>query len=377
MTDKDKFIAELYPTAVTLSHESGMSKKLILAQAAQETGWGVHVLAGTHNIFNIKASAEWTGPTKTFKVREIENGKKVWKDQEFRVYGSTEEALRDRLKFLEENPRYTTAGLFDEEVKGVFAKEAAALQKAGYATDPLYAKHLMAVYNGPTMQHALRLVRTWEDSGILKQDDHGAAVHTLQANLAKLGYTDARDHPLKPDGEFGANTRHAVEAFQRDHHLAIDGMVGPQTHAELDSQLKPQNQQSSPSLMDPHHPDHALFRQALVGVHQVDFRMNRISDQHSDNLAGALTLAAKNKGMSRIDEVALQPDGSRAFAAQNHTGFSMYAEVATVAAIHTSLAKSSADALAATTPTVVATNPQAESQEQSLQLTHSITAGLH
>ena len=105
MTDKDKFIAELYPAAVKISQETGMSKELILAQAARETGWGQHVLTGTHNFFNIKAAADWKGPTKTFRVWEIERGQKIWKDQEFRVYGSSEEAFRNRVKFLQETSR--------------------------------------------------------------------------------------------------------------------------------------------------------------------------------------------------------------------------------------------------------------------------------
>ena len=129
MSDKENFIAGLYPAATKISQETGMSRELILAQAAQETGWGKHVLSGTNNIFNIKASGDWTGPTKTFNVWEIEGGKKVWKDQDFRVYDSVEETLRDRVKFLQENQRYAKAGLFDEGTKGNFEKEAAALQR--------------------------------------------------------------------------------------------------------------------------------------------------------------------------------------------------------------------------------------------------------
>lgn len=136
LNGKEKFIADLYPAATTISQETGMSRELILAQAAQETGWGKHVLPGTNNIFNVKASAGWVGPTKTFNVWEIENGKKVWKDQDFRVYGSVEEALRDRVKFLEENHRYANAGLFDEGTKGNLEKEATALQKSRLCDRP-------------------------------------------------------------------------------------------------------------------------------------------------------------------------------------------------------------------------------------------------
>ena len=368
MTDKDNFIAEIYPAAVKISRETGTSKELILAQAAQETGWGQHLLAGTHNIFNIKASADWTGPTKTFYVWEIEHGQKVWKDQEFRVYGSTEEALRDRVKFLQENPRYTKAGLFDEGAKGDLAREAAALQKAGYATDPLYAMHLIAVYSGPTMQHAIRLAQARADGGILEQDNHGTAVRNLQSELAGLGYAGADARPLKPDGDFGPDTRHAVEAFQRDHQLDIDGKVGPQTRETLDALLHSRDRQASPSLAEPAHPDHALFDQAQQQVHRIDTAMGRTPDQHSDNLAGALTVAAKHQGMFRIDEVAINQGGSRAFATQNHTGYSTYAEVDTAQAIKMPLAQSSAASLTVHAP-AVPSHPSRESPDQQIRPT--------
>ncbi|MEO8778322.1 MAG: glucosaminidase domain-containing protein [Rhodanobacter sp.] len=99
MSDNDKFIAELYPAAVKISRETGMSKELILAQAAQETGWGQHVLAGTNNTFNIRASADAKRPTKRFKVWEIEQGQNAWTDQEPQVQESPEDLLRDRVKF--------------------------------------------------------------------------------------------------------------------------------------------------------------------------------------------------------------------------------------------------------------------------------------
>jgi hypothetical protein len=345
MTDNDKFIAELYPTAAKIAQETGMSKELILAQAALETGWGKHVLPDTHNTFNIKASADWSGPTGTFNVWEMENEHKVWKDQEFRVYESTEEALRDRVKFLQDNPRYAKAGLFDEGTRGNFAREAAALQRAGYATDPDYAAKLVEVYNGPSMQRAVRLAQMQADGGTVAQEDHGTTTRDLQLQLAVLGYSGARGLPLQPDGKFGLDTRHAVEAFQRDHQLVIDGKVGPQTRGALDALANARPGQSSPSLADPVHPDHAFFGQAQRQVYRIDADMGRVPDQHSNSLAGALTVAAKHQGLSRIDEVVINDDGSRAFAAQHHAGYSTHAEVVTAEAVRTSLAQSSAAAL--------------------------------
>ena len=342
MTDKDQFIADLYPSAVKVSRDTGVSKELILAQAAQETGWGQHVLAGTHNIFNIKSSADWDGPTKAFKVWEIENGQKVWKDQDFRVYRSTEEALRDRVKFLEGNPRYAKAGFFDEGTKGNFVKEAAALQKAGYATDPLYAKHLIAVYNGPTMQHAIKQAQGRQDSGMLEHGSHGAAVHTLQVDLAKLDYTDAHGRLIKPDGGFGTDTHHAVEAFQRDHYLKVDGKVGHDTQTALQAAMQAR---TSTSLDNPRHADHSIYRQSLACLHDAESQRGIAPGLHSERVAAALVPAAKSEGITHIDRVLLSERGDRAFVEQKGSLPGINDKIAFVdldKAIHTTIAQSTA-----------------------------------
>ncbi|MBD8879492.1 peptidoglycan-binding protein [Rhodanobacter sp. 7MK24] len=329
MNEKESFIAGLYPAAVEVSNETGMAWQTILAQAAQETGWGQHQLPGTHNIFNIKADPSWYGPSKTFNVWEIEGGQKVWKDQSFRVYGSDEEALRDRVEFLRDNPRYAKAGLFDEGTRGNLEKEAIALQQAGYATDPHYAEGLVRVFNSPTMQNAIKEAQTLEATGyrspgsqphqqvILEQGTHAPAVAILQADLAKLGYGQDQGQPLKADGDFGIRTRHAVERFQHEHHLAVDGKAGPLTQQAMHSALQSQVRQDAlHPLDDPRNPDHTLYEQALAGVSKLDAQHGRKVDGLSHNIAAALVVEAKREGMTRIDQVALGDDNSKIFIAQ-------------------------------------------------------------
>ncbi|WP_348757204.1 glucosaminidase domain-containing protein [Candidatus Methylocalor cossyra] len=72
MSSKTDFIASIANAARTVANESGLSYELMLAQAAQETGWGAKVLPGTNNIFNIKADSSWIGKRKRcFHVRAV------------------------------------------------------------------------------------------------------------------------------------------------------------------------------------------------------------------------------------------------------------------------------------------------------------------
>ncbi|MCM2336692.1 MAG: peptidoglycan-binding protein, partial [Pseudomonas sp.] len=61
----------------------------------------------------------------------------------------------------------------------------------------------------------------------IEAGDQGPRVRALQEQLARLGYGDADGRALVADGDFGARTRQAVEQFQRDSGLKVDGVVGP------------------------------------------------------------------------------------------------------------------------------------------------------
>ncbi|WP_256488949.1 peptidoglycan-binding domain-containing protein [Dyella lutea] len=170
--------------------------------------------------------------------------------------------------------------------------------------------------------------------------DEALAAHRttgLQSGLNRFGYTDSDGRPLQVDGDFGAQTRFAVEAFQRDHHLSIDGKVAPRTQGELDAALTHRAQSSAaptnPPLSDPRNPDNPLYRQALAQVQKIDADMGRRSDEHGERLAAALVSVAKAHGLTRIDAVALSDDGSRTFVAQETTPVRRMADVSTAEAV--------------------------------------------
>lgn len=346
-----QFIADIYPAAKKVAEESGTSLELILAQTAQETGWVQKTLEGTNNLFNVKADASWHGKTKEFTVPEYDENKKMYMSKEkFRVYDSYEDSLRDRQKFLEDQPRYAKAGLFKEGIKGNLEREAEALEKAHYATGPNYARAIVNVAHGPTMRAGIALA-TGEKApehgatpGILHEKDKSAAVGALQTDLAALGVTAQDGSTIRADQHFGAKTKEAVEAFQNAHGLKADGVAGPATQAAI-AEAKAHGQ-TVPTLLDARHPAHGIYEQAHACVARIDESQGRAPGPHTQNFAGTLTTSALASGMQRIDHVVLSDDASRAWAVQGqlNSPFKQLAEVSVMQAIQTPLSQSSQEA---------------------------------
>lgn len=140
--DSKDFLAQLSLPARLASEQSGVPHHLILAQAALESGWGQRQIRRENgepsfNLFGVKASASWKGPVTEITTTEYENGEAKKVKAKFRVYSSYLEALSDYVGLLTRNPRYaavTTAATAEQGAQ--------ALQKAGYATDPHYARKL-------------------------------------------------------------------------------------------------------------------------------------------------------------------------------------------------------------------------------------------
>ena len=121
------------PTALSL----GRSREAIVAQAALESGWGDRAIG--HNIYGIKADAAWHGPRRIERTREVINGQSIMIDAEFRDYPSFAASIADHFTFLQKNSRYADAGVFTARTDQDYFE---ALQRAGYATDPNYARSL-------------------------------------------------------------------------------------------------------------------------------------------------------------------------------------------------------------------------------------------
>jgi flagellar rod assembly protein/muramidase FlgJ len=137
LTPKE-FIDAVSPAAKKSAIETKIPASFTVAEAALESGWGVH--APGMNLFGIKADASWKGAFTTKKTREFVNGAPVMIEARFRAYQDWLGSIEDHAKFLLNNPRYAPA--FSSTDGAGFAR---AVQACGYATDPNYAKTIISI----------------------------------------------------------------------------------------------------------------------------------------------------------------------------------------------------------------------------------------
>jgi flagellar protein FlgJ len=152
----EAFVSQVWPHAQAAAAELGVDPRMLVAQAALETGWGRSVMRGadgrpSHNLFGIKAAGGWDGAAVKQSTVEFRDGVMQRERASFRAYDSVGESFADYVKLVRDNPRYRGALAVAGDA-GRFADE---LARAGYATDPQYAAKLKAIVDGPTMRRAL------------------------------------------------------------------------------------------------------------------------------------------------------------------------------------------------------------------------------
>ena len=142
----DEFIATMLPMAEKAAARIGVDPKVLVAQAALETGWGKSIMraddgSSSHNLFGIKATGNWKGDNARAITSEFRNGQMVKETADFRSYGSYEDSFHDLVSLLQNNDRYQGVVKAADNPEQ-FVKE---LQKAGYATDPNYASKISSI----------------------------------------------------------------------------------------------------------------------------------------------------------------------------------------------------------------------------------------
>jgi hypothetical protein len=134
--DKNSFITAMMPHAMKVGAATGLDPRVIIAQAAQETGWGKH--APNDNFFGIKSHGKGGGAN--LGTFEYIDGKRVNISDSFRSYDGMGQSVEDYGRFLMENPRYREM-LSAPDLEG----QIDALGRSGYATDPNYASSVRAI----------------------------------------------------------------------------------------------------------------------------------------------------------------------------------------------------------------------------------------
>ena len=136
----------MLPMAEAAAEKIGVDPRYLVAQAALETGWGKSIIRtrdgeSSHNLFGIKSHNSWEGDSARVLTTEYRGGKAVKEAASFRAYDSYAHSFDDYVSFLQGNGRYEKA-LASTDKPEQFARE---LQKAGYATDPQYARKIAQI----------------------------------------------------------------------------------------------------------------------------------------------------------------------------------------------------------------------------------------
>jgi flagellum-specific peptidoglycan hydrolase FlgJ len=133
-----QFIAKLLPIARDVKKNWGVPIAVLIAQGAQETGWGRHVVGNAY--FGIKGHSP-SGASVDFTTHEVVGKQSVAITDTFRAYDSLADAADDYGRFLKTNPGYASCFAYSDN-PDQFVDHLAA---AGYATDPNYAAELKSI----------------------------------------------------------------------------------------------------------------------------------------------------------------------------------------------------------------------------------------
>ncbi|ARP86944.1 flagellar assembly peptidoglycan hydrolase FlgJ [Bordetella genomosp. 9] len=139
------FVSQMASAAKAAERQSGVPARLILGQAALESGWGQREIRypdgrTSYNLFGIKAGDSWKGKVVNVMTTEYEDGVPRKVMQPFRAYNSYEESFADYARLISDNPRYEAVTQARDEYDA-----ARRIQAAGYATDPRYADKLIGI----------------------------------------------------------------------------------------------------------------------------------------------------------------------------------------------------------------------------------------
>jgi N-acetylmuramoyl-L-alanine amidase len=149
LLNRENWVKKYWLDAVAATSGTGIFPETMLAMAVVESqgkaedgnyypGLGL-TARKANNYFGIKASSSWKGLTISLPTPGDADKISV-----FRVYPSLKDSIKDFVKFLQENPRYTKAGVFKAPD---YVSQIMAIAKAGYSESSTYASVVTSIAN--------------------------------------------------------------------------------------------------------------------------------------------------------------------------------------------------------------------------------------
>ena len=153
----EHFVRRYLPDATAAARTLGLDPRLLLAQAALETGWGAATPQhpdgrSANNLFGMKAGDGWQGGRVAHWTMEHLGGVTARKREVFRAYDHAADSFADYVDLVGGSPRYAKALAHSSDPEAY----ARAIGEAGYATDPDYADKWLSIYRGERLGEALR-----------------------------------------------------------------------------------------------------------------------------------------------------------------------------------------------------------------------------
>lgn len=153
----DDFVKSIWPLAKQAASLIGLDPKILMAQAALETGWGKFITkdangVSSNNLFNIKTGTNNGFDSVEVKTTEYLADTPIKMNASFRKYPSVEHSFNDYISLIKESERYQSA-LASAKNPEIYVNE---LHKAGYATDPAYSAKILSIYHGEELNQAIQ-----------------------------------------------------------------------------------------------------------------------------------------------------------------------------------------------------------------------------
>lgn len=141
--NQQDFIEKIAPLAQRHYAQYQVLPSIVLGQAILESDWGRSELASYNNLFGVKASEQDDKvllPTQEFVDNQWETI-----NANFKVYPTIEAAIIDHNRLFNEGVSWNPQLYHEVLTASDYVEAANALQQAGYATDPNYARKIISV----------------------------------------------------------------------------------------------------------------------------------------------------------------------------------------------------------------------------------------